>query len=367
MDNGDHTPNIRKLIFALLVFFCAVLLTVVMKTLSSFIIPIVVAILLSSVFYSIVATLNKKLHIPWVIGIVVILLIVLLAVLALSSVITASVTTFVKQYTNYENVFLSVYKKVADTFDLSFNDDKNFLENMWGFGQVRQALQGLALKLSGGLINIVKSLGLMLLYIAFFLIEVRNGGKKIDAIFHGKNNERVNSIIADIVFDIKTFLSTKFLISLLTGICTFLACFATQVQFAILWAFLAFVMNFIPTFGSIFSVLITTLFAFLQFFPSPAPTLFIFIAMVVINMVLGNVIEPRIEGDNLDISPFVILVSLAFWGWMWGFIGMILAVPLMVIIKIVCSSSLFPFLRPIAILIGNTKKKRQIDTIDTKE
>lgn len=358
MDLLDHETNIRKLTFALLIFFCAVTLTVIMKSLASFIIPVVVAILLSSVFYSVVSTLNKKLQIPWMLGIVVILLIVLLVVIALSSVITASVTTFAKQYTNYENIFLSIYKEVADVLDLQFSDDKNFLENMWGFGQVRQALQGLAVKLSGGLVNIVKNLGLMLLYIAFFLIEVRNGGKKIDAIFHGKNNERVNSIINDVASDIKSFLSTKFLISLLTGVCTFLACLAVGVQFAVLWAFLAFVMNFIPTFGSIFSVLITTLFAFLQFFPNPARIIFIFVAMVTINMVLGNIIEPRIEGDNLDISPFVILISLAFWGWMWGFIGMILAVPLMVIVKIVCSSSLFPFLKPIAILIGNTKKKK---------
>ena len=73
--------------------------------------------------------------------------------------------------------------------------------------------------------------------------------------------------------------------------------------------------------------------------------------MTTINMVLGNIIEPRIEGQNLGLSPFVILVSLTFWGWMWGFIGMILAVPVMVILKIICEN--VSYLHGIAILIGN--------------
>ena len=68
-------------------------------------------------------------------------------------------------------------------------------------------------------------------------------------------------------------------------------------------------------------------------------------------MILGNIVEPRIEGKNLGISPFVILVSLTFWGWMWGFIGMIIAVPLMMIVKIICEN--VSFLHPIAIILGN--------------
>ena len=77
--------------------------------------------------------------------------------------------------------------------------------------------------------------------------------------------------------------------------------------------------------------------------------------MTTINMVLGNIIEPRIEGQNLGLSPFVILVSLTFWGWMWGFIGMILAVPLTVILKIIFENT--TVLKPIAILLGNSGKK----------
>lgn len=355
----ERATRIESFTFLMLVFFFFIAIGFLMKVLASFLIPVVVAILMSSVCYSLVNTLNKRLHIPWLLGIVAVLLIVLLLVVALSSVITASITTFAKQYTNYEKVFLTVYKEIADRFDLEFQDDKNFFANMWGFGKVREAVQVAAVSVSSNIVAVVKNFGMVLLYVAFFLIEVRKGPSKINAIFHGKNSSRVTAIITAVVADVKSFLSTKFLISLITGVLVFVLCVAVGVNFAILWAFLAFVMNFIPTFGSIFSVGITTIVAFLQFFPNPAPTIFTFVILVAINMILGNIIEPRIEGDNLDISPFVILVSLTFWGWMWGFIGMIIAVPLMVIVKIICGSVLFPFLHPIAIMLGNAKKLKE--------
>lgn len=84
--------------------------------------------------------------------------------------------------------------------------------------------------------------------------------------------------------------------------------------------------------------------------------------MTIINLTLGNILEPKIEGDNLDLSPFVILVSLTFWGWMWGFIGMILAVPMMVILKILCEN--ISYLNGFAILLGNKSDLKKADTID---
>lgn len=350
------SPQAKKFLFFALVFFITIALGVLCKVLSAILIPVVVAMLLSSVFYSFVNALNKKLHIPWALGIGFVLLVVLMAVVVLATVLTASLTTFSKQYAQYERVFMEIYKAIADRFNLQYNDDKNFIENVWGFGRVRVLVQNVAISLSGSLVSIVKNLTLILLYIAFFLIEIKSTPKKIGSIFHGKDSARFGAIVTQVTGDVKSFLSTKFLISVATGVLVFLCCLLAKVNFPILWAFLAFIMNFIPTFGSIFSVLITSVFAFLQFYPSPAPIIFIAVSLTMINMVLGNIVEPRIEGSNLDLSPFVILVSLAFWSYVWGFIGMIIAVPLMVIVKIVCASPLFPFLHPVAVILSNAKK-----------
>ena len=94
-----------------------------------------------------------------------------------------------------------------------------------------------------------------------------------------------------------------------------------------------------------------TIFSVLQFYPAPARTVFVLVFTTLVNFILGNIVEPKVEGKNLGLSPFVILVSLTFWGWMWGLVGMIIAVPLMVIIKITCEN--VSFLHPVAVFLGN--------------
>ena len=160
-------------------------------------------------------------------------------------------------------------------------------------------------------------------------------------------------MITKVMVDTTRYLSIKFVISLATGLLVFVELSIIGVDFAIVWAFLAFLLNFIPTFGSVISGLLTGFFALLQFFPYAPPVIATALLLTLTNMLLGNVVEPRIEGDNLNISPFLILVSLSIWGWVWGFIGMLLAVPFLVFIKIVCEN--VSFLKPIGILIGNNK------------
>ena len=93
----------------------------------------------------------------------------------------------------------------------------------------------------------------------------------------------------------------------------------------------------------------------LQFYPLFSRPLIIFLYVILVNTILGNIVEPRVEGKHLGLSPFVILVSLALWGYIWGFIGLLLAVPMTVIIKIICEN--IDYLKPIAILLGSSKKE----------
>ena len=108
------------------------------------------------------------------------------------------------------------------------------------------------------------------------------------------------------------------------------------------------------TFGSIISTLLTSIFALLQFYPHYGKVIFIFLFMIAVNFILGQLLEPRIEGERLGLSPFAILVSLALWGYIWGFIGMILAVPMTVIIKIFCEN--IPYLNIVATILGKKRK-----------
>lgn len=338
-------------IFYLLLLFAVVLLGVLGKILSSVVLPVMVSLLFSFVFYPLVKKLNQKFHVPWVLGTILMVLMLLVVFTLISTFVATSITAFLSQYSKYENKFLSIYKLFADTFNVQFYDDKNFVENIWSQLKIREMLQQLALSLSGNIFNFAKAFGMTLLFTVFLLIELKSARGKIDVMFQEKRQGRVMAMIKKTISDTARFLSIKFIISFATGVLVYFMCLAVRLDFAPMWAFLAFVLNFIPTFGSIFSVLMMTLFALLQFYPSPVRIVLVFVITLLINFVLGNIVEPRVEGKNLDVSPFIILVGLTFWGWMWGFVGMIICVPLMVTIKIACEN--VEFLHPVAILIGN--------------
>jgi AI-2 transport protein TqsA len=106
------------------------------------------------------------------------------------------------------------------------------------------------------------------------------------------------------------------------------------VEFAIIWGLLTFLLNFIPNIGSVIATILPLLIAFIQF--DSVGTLF-WLALLLsgVQMIIGNFIDPRVVGRSVNLSPLVVLCSLMFWGWLWGFIGMFLAVPISVIIKIV--------------------------------
>jgi predicted PurR-regulated permease PerM len=168
---------------------------------------------------------------------------------------------------------------------------------------------------------------------------------------------------ADIVMQISRYLSIKFVISLVTGVIVAALLKFAGLEFAVVWGIIQFILNFIPSLGSIACGVAVSVFALVQFWPEPAPVILVIIIMLGTNMTIGNVLEPKIMGDNLGLSPIVVLLSLMIWGFIWGFAGMILAVPMMVIIKIVCEN--VALLEPVSILLGSRKavlaKKSEVE------
>lgn len=362
MEEKDYS----KAIFYILFFLAIIALGTLCKLLSSVILPVVVSVLMTFSFMPIILKLNRKLKIPWILLVIIIDIILLFAIFGLSSLLVSSLSTIIAEYPKYESRFMSIYKLTAATFNLQFDDGKSFIDNLWSVLQVREYVQKLAVFLSSGLFTFAKYFLVIILLFTFLLIEIKSTGKKINSAFHSKTRSKVFRIIQQVISETVRYLSIKFFISLATGILVFIGTSIVGMDFPIVWGFLAFIMNFIPTFGSIISTLLTTLFATLQFYPAWGKIIYIFILLLSINMILGNILEPRIEGNHLGLSPFVILVSLSLWGWLWGFVGMILAVPMTVIIKIVCEN--FSILNPIAVLLGNgiARKTPQSKTTEAK-
>ncbi|MCQ2596851.1 MAG: AI-2E family transporter [Treponema sp.] len=342
--------DFSKQTFFILFFIGIIAGVFVLKTLSHIILPVIFAVILGFVFLPVVDKMQKKLHFPWVLGSILVTLLAVIIMILLSSLLVTGLSSILSNYTRYEARLQAIFATFDSIFDFGFDEGKSFLENIWGFQKIRDVVQKTAITLSSGLVNSGKSLLTVFLLMAFFLLEMKLSRKKIKLAFTNKSKQII--IISEHVKrEVSHFLSIKFLASLITGLIVFSATFIIGMDFPIVWGFLAFCMNFIPIFGSIISCVLTILFALIQFYPSVWQIILVAIVMLSVNMIIGNILEPKIEGEGLGISPFVILISLSLWGYIWGFLGMLLAVPMTVMIKITCEHIIY--LKPVAAIIGN--------------
>lgn len=350
--------NYAKSIFLLLLFVSLIVFVAVLKLTVSVVLPLTVSILLAFVFYPFIKNLNKKAHLPWLIGILIVVILAIATFYLIGNILVASISAIINTFPKYEERFSNLYKIFINTFNIQIDENSSILENLWKSLEVRNFLQKFLVSFSNFIISSAKVILLVALFVIFLLFEMKDMKLKIREAFQKENTSRkVMFIATKTISQVTHYISIKFLISLMTGIFVGLSCLIIKMDFPIVWGFLAFILNFIPNFGSIFAWIVTTMFALIQFYPSWGQIIFIAVALLTIEMTLGNFVEPRWEGSDLGISPFVILVSLSVWMWMWGFIGAILSVPMMVIIKIICEN--IDFLKPVAIILGNNPKQKK--------
>jgi predicted PurR-regulated permease PerM len=151
--------------------------------------------------------------------------------------------------------------------------------------------------------------------------------------------------------EIQKYLGLKTAISAVTGLLIGAWVAVLGLDFALTWGFLAFLLNFIPNIGSIIAAAPAVLLALVQL--GLAKAILVAAGFVVVNVVLGNLVEPQLMGRTLGMSTLVIFLSLVFWGWLWGPVGMFLSVPLTMILKIGMENS--RDLKPVAIMLDSTR------------
>ena len=195
---------------------------------------------------------------------------------------------------------------------------------------------------------------LILLYTLFLLIEQNTFPRKIAAMRMDKDKkERLTLLVAKINSSVRTYIGVKFAASFATAFLSYLVIQYAGLDFALFLAFLIFVFNFIPTIGSIVATIFPSMIALVQF-EYLTPFFIVLAGVGMIQICIGAVLEPKLYGDSLNISPFVIVLSLVLWGLLWGVVGMLLCVPIMVITINVLAQ--FPKTEPVALLL--TRKGR---------
>lgn len=211
-------------------------------------------------------------------------------------------------------------------------------------------LQWLIATVTAALGNFVGNIGLVILYIIFLLFEQEMFDRKIDVLFpDGRRAAKVRRLLGHINRRIEAYVWIKTAASLVVGVLSYLVLLLVGVSNAGFWGLLVFLLNFIPTIGSLAGIAFPALITFLQFAALP-PVIVVLAALGAIQLVMGNVVEPRLFGNTLNLSPIVMIVALALWGSLWGIAGAFLCVPITVIIMIICAQ--FEASRPVAVLLS---------------
>ena len=210
--------------------------------------------------------------------------------------------------------------------------------------------------LASSFTGILTSGGIILIYTSFLFLEQGQLRSKIGALVgNPEEEENVQKILKHVRDDIQKYISIKFFTSSMTGILSYTFLWLVEVDFAGVWGLLIFLLNFIPTVGSIIATIFPATIALAQ---SDGYTLFflVLVGIGVLQICIGNILEPRLMGSSFNLSPIIILLNLGLWNYIWGIPGMFLCVPLLIIITIVLSH--FPQTRRIAIMLSSDGRLR---------
>ncbi len=325
----------------LLIFICGLILRLAKPVLFPFFIALFLYFLFSPLI-----DLSARLKIPRSIALIFSVAIAFTVLYFLGILIYASGKALADKLPTYShqfNFFLEWVKKKMIEIGINYSRYA-LLENL-DFNR----LANFILASLGTFFSFLTKLLLILVFL-FFMLAGRGKLKlKVLKYLESERSQFIANLIDQIDKEIQKYLLIKTLISFFSGsmLAFILALFG--VDFALLFGVLAFILNYIPSLGTIISIILPSLYAILQF-GSFWRALWIFLLLVATDFVVANILEPKIMGQSLGLSPLVVLFFLFFWGWLWGIPGMILAVPILATIKIVVDH--FPSLRVLSSLLG---------------
>lgn len=337
IDSRQH----REL-FILFGVACFVILIAGLREAGEIIVPTIMAMFLALLCIPPMRRLQSH-GVPTGLAIAIVMVGASLLVLLVLAVIGRSITQFQTQIPFYQ-----------ERMDLLLGDAVNWLANK-GIEVDPEKLVGsfdssailrLVSDTAMGVLGALSNLLLVILTIIFMLVE----GASLPA----KMRRALGDPEADLSgFDlgaqrVQKYLAIKAWVSLGTAGLVWLLCFVAGVDFPLLWALVAFLFNFVPNIGSVIAAVPAIMLALVQFGVGRAAI--VGAGYIAINMVIGNALEPRLLGRRLGLSTLVVFLSLLFWNWVWGPVGMLLSVPLTVIVKILLEHS--DSLKWVAVLLG---------------
>ncbi len=352
----DTTQDTQRSLKTILGIFLVIIILFVLKEAKTVALPLAIScfcFLLCNPFVD----RMEHLRFPRWLSTLIVMVLLLVFFLACGWFFVLTINTLVRQVPNYivrvATIDSWLTEFLVNKFDADFGGST--LLSMLNFNWAKILMDSLY-SVSGKFVSIASDAMLIYIFVFFLLLERQSLIPKLK-VMSNHRGMKVAVLFERVNRQVSKYLLLKALISGATGVLFFLAALVTGLDFAFLWGVLAFVLNFIPSIGSIIITTMTILMAIIQFAPEWPMIIYVAVLMISIQMVLGNIIDPRLQGVQLNLSPFVILVSLSLWGYIWGIAGMFLAVPITSVLQIICAN--VKSLRTVAVIISSGKSYRR--------
>lgn len=318
------TPLRENIVPASLITLSSIGITFALFSMKAVLVPFVFSILLYFVISPLMNWFKVKCHLPRIISLFITFSLVILFFTGFVLLLGISIKSFIQSGKLYYNNLLLLVEQISSADFLTRFDIEIDLSVIEQFLTSLPILDWISY-LSGSVVGIISNIFLVLIFLLFIVV--------------GEKSETARQIIDDEVESkITRYIATKFFTSLLTGTITFIILISFQVDLALMFSIITFFLNFIPNIGSIIATAIIIPIIFLQY-GIGVKLILIISTLTVTQFVIGNIVDPKLMGENLGLHPVFILLSLLFWGYIWGIAGMFLAVPLSAVLKILVNRS----------------------------
>jgi predicted PurR-regulated permease PerM len=330
-----------------LISFAAVFVVIIgMQMAKELLVPFLVAAFLALITVRPMLWMQRN-RVPAIVGALIIVTCIMLILAVVGTIVGSSIADFTTALPTYQQRLDSIVQGVFRFIVENLNGDEaveslgDMIDPGWAMGFAAGILNGLK--------DVLTNVFLIFFTMIFMLLEASSVETKVAAAF-GRSEE---SLERPRIFlaNLGRYLGIKTIVSMATGLLAGLLTWAIGVDFPLLWAMLAFLLNYVPTIGSIIAAVPAVLLALVQLGPSEATATAAGFAGI--NIIFGNFLEPRLMGYGVGISPLVVFVGLVFWGWVFGPVGMLLSVPLTMTLKLALESD--QRTRWIAILLGSER------------
>ncbi len=325
---------------------------------SPVVIPILLAISLAYVLSPTVWFL-EKLKFPRVLSVIVVLLITLIVVGWVGYFLSAQVSELFKDLPHYWEGFLLLLSELkADLIERGIISDTGALDLAEFQFKHFSGVTGYMVKGITSVVSFAFGLVLVMFLTFFMLADQKIIKRKLVTAFGQSESGVAENVITEISAQIRNYVLTKFLVSAALGVVLTIWFLIIGVNYAYLWGPLAGFLNLIPYIGPVIGIFPPLIVTAIQF-KAIMPVIWVLIAYVGTQNIEGNYITPKLIGERVNLSPIAILVGVMYWTWLWGAIGVILAIPITASIKIICDH--IDSLRPIGVILGG---KRDLEKVE---